>query len=202
MPESDNSLVDFRDLLERVFGGSEEAARELVERFGDSLRRAVRRCLDRRRRLRSVFDSQDFEQMVWCSFFRRREDVPRFDRPEELVAFLVGMAKKKIACVARNRLVRPQHNLNRERSLMESIHEASDIPDGGTATIESLVEREQLENHLGTLPGPQRQMVELWLQGRRKTEIAERLGIPERTFRRVWKKLLLLLRTLFTKEAE
>ncbi len=41
-----DEIDDFRDLLQRVCQGSEEAARGLVKRHGDSVRRIVRILLN------------------------------------------------------------------------------------------------------------------------------------------------------------
>ena len=46
--------------------------------------------------LRSKFDSLDFVQWVWLSFFRVRDKADRFERPEHLVKFLAGMARNKV----------------------------------------------------------------------------------------------------------
>lgn len=53
---------DFFYLIGRVREGSEDAAWQLVERYGGHIRRTVRRALDPR--LRSKFDSLDFVQSV------------------------------------------------------------------------------------------------------------------------------------------
>ena len=184
--------------MERVSNGSEEAAREVVERYGDALQRAIRRAL--RPRLRCMFDPEDFAQMVWLSFFRRKDEAARFNSPEELMRFVLGMAKKKIAAQARARVVRPQHNLNRERSLETWIKKGGDLAEQRPATAESLAEREQCDKFLSALPERQRQIVELRLQGLQKTEVAKRLGIAERTLRHSWKKLVLFWKKFFPRE--
>ena len=57
------------DFLQRIQAGDEGAARELLQRFEAEVRLVVRRQLPRL--LRSRFDSLDFLQSVWGSFFRR-----------------------------------------------------------------------------------------------------------------------------------
>ncbi len=59
---------DFCTLMRRVGEGSEDAAWELVTRYGEDIRRAVRRVLNVK--LRPKFNSLDFVQLVWKSFFR------------------------------------------------------------------------------------------------------------------------------------
>ena len=58
---------EFRALMQRLREGSDEAAWQLVEQYGEPIRRAVRRALSAR--LRPQFDSLDFVQLVWSSFF-------------------------------------------------------------------------------------------------------------------------------------
>lgn len=62
---------DFFLLMRRIREGSEDAAWELFEKYGGYIRRAVRRALNPR--LRTQFESQDFVQMVWKSFFRMHQ---------------------------------------------------------------------------------------------------------------------------------
>ena len=106
---------DFQSLVRRVREGSEDAAWELVDQYGDSIRRAVRRVLNER--LRSKFDSLDFVQVVWNSLFRVRDKLDRFDRPEELAAYLVTMARNKVGMEVRRRLMTEKYNVGHEQSL-------------------------------------------------------------------------------------
>src|SRR5262249_14283511 len=62
-----DSQQELRGLMERIRAGSQEAARELCDRYGSHILRVVRRKLDKK--LRSKFDSVDFLQSVWTSFF-------------------------------------------------------------------------------------------------------------------------------------
>ena len=60
---------DIPAFLARIQAGDEDAARELLTRYEAEVRLVVRRQLPRL--LRSRFDSLDFLQSVWGSFFRR-----------------------------------------------------------------------------------------------------------------------------------
>src|SRR4051794_37316693 len=78
---------DVRAFLARIRAGDEEAARELLTRYEAQVRLVVRRQLPRL--LRSRFDSLDFLQSVWRSFFRRMQAGPEeFEDPQYLVGFL------------------------------------------------------------------------------------------------------------------
>src|SRR5438067_2760232 len=112
MPDND---ADFLALMERVLAGSPEAAREFTELYGPSLLRAVRLRLNRN--LRPKFDSLDFVQDIWASFFT---DLPRgrsFRSPAELVAFLTSLARNKVVDAVRHRLQGQKYNVNREQAL-------------------------------------------------------------------------------------
>src|SRR4030088_3343486 len=69
--DEDNELSEF---LKRIQAGDEGAARELLGRFEAEVRLVVRRQLPRL--LRSRFDSLDFLQSVWGSFFRKGRSGP------------------------------------------------------------------------------------------------------------------------------
>ena len=57
-----NNETEFADLMRLVREGSQDASRELVQRFGPHVLRVVRRRLHQS--LRSKFDPCDFEQEV------------------------------------------------------------------------------------------------------------------------------------------
>jgi len=85
---------DFHNLMQKIRQGSEDAAWQLVTRYGGALRQAVRRVLSAR--LRPKFDSADFVQIVWLSFFRVPAHRGQFDNPAALVAYLARMAQYKV----------------------------------------------------------------------------------------------------------
>jgi RNA polymerase sigma-70 factor (ECF subfamily) len=185
MSEPDN---DFRELLARVRNGSEDAAWELVDRYGDRVQRAVRRVLNRQ--LRSKFDSLDFVQLVWSSLFRTRNRLDRFEKPEDLAAFLITMARNKVGMEVRRRLTTQQYNVNRETSLDQRITETrDDPPDREPAPVETAIAKEQWERIFDQQPDRYRNIVELRLQGKTHQEIAVHLGVSECTVRRFLKKL-------------
>ena len=86
---------DFCQLLREVRNGSEDAVWALINEYGDAVREAVRNRLNQE--LRSKFDSMDFVQLVWGSVFRARDKLERFERPEELVGYLVVLRSARWA---------------------------------------------------------------------------------------------------------
>src|SRR5512147_939448 len=87
--------VDIRGLIDRIRAGDEEAARELLGRYEAQVRLVVRRQLPRI--LRPRFDSLDFLQSVWGSFFHRVRTGPTdIEDEKNLVAFLAWAARNKV----------------------------------------------------------------------------------------------------------
>lgn len=178
----------FRELMQRVREGSEEAAWELVDRHGDAIRRAVRRSLNRE--LRTKFDSLDFVQIVWSSFFRARERMDRFDQPEDLVAFLVKMTRNKVGMEVRRRLMTEKYNLNRETSLEDLGAVApGELADRQPTPIDVAIARERWKQMVENRPQHYRQIIQMRLQGRTYRDIADSLHLAESTVRRFIKKL-------------
>ena len=189
-PKSDPSPeASFRELLQRISQGSEDAAWQLVESYGEGIRRAVRRSLHGQ--LRSKFDSLDFVQIVWGSFFRVRDKLDRFNRPEELAAYLATMARNKVGMEVRRRLILQKHNVNRERPLDGTGEDAAiPIADRQPAPIDVAIARERWNRMLEGQPDRYRQVIELRLQGHTHQAIATRLSLDECTVRRFLKRLL------------
>ncbi len=106
---------ELSDFLKRIQAGDEGAARELLQRFEAEVRLVVRRQLPRL--LRSRFDSLDFLQSVWGSFFRRMRTSPtEFEDSRHLVAFLARAAKNKVIDEYRRAASR-KHDMHREEPL-------------------------------------------------------------------------------------
>ncbi len=169
--EDDN----FRRLMHRAAEGDEEAAWHLVEQYGEAIRRAVRRALDSR--LRCKFDSLDFVQLVWSSFFRARGRMDRFSRPDELVAFLMTVARNKVVTEARKR------NVNSEQAWNESFQDRAERPDDRVAPIDVAIAREQWDRLFSDQSEQNQAILELRKQGLSCAETAARLGISERRVR-------------------
>jgi RNA polymerase sigma factor (sigma-70 family) len=177
---------DFQLLLQRVGEGSQEAAWELVEQYGERIRRAVRRLLHER--MRGQFDSLDFVQLVWKSFFSDRATTARFQQPEELVAYLATMARNKVGTEARRLLRTQKHDVRREVPLHSQAPEGLLSP-RGDAPLDLAVARETYAQLLQGQPAHYRRILEMKLQGYSCREIADALGLAECTVRRFLNKL-------------
>src|SRR5262249_36716446 len=113
--------ASLREVLKRIKQGDDDAGRELVERFGESSLFVVRKRLDPR--LSSKYDSEDFVQAVWASFFAYQPET-LLESPEKLFAYLAGMARNKVVDAIRQRLRTLKYNAQREYSLDGSARNA------------------------------------------------------------------------------
>src|SRR5262249_7382856 len=103
--------------INRIRAGDEDAARELLRRYEAKVRLVVRRQLPKL--LRSRFDSLDFLQSVWGSFFHRVRTGPTDIEDEpNLVAFLAWAARNKVVDQYRRSSSR-KHDMRREEPLWD-----------------------------------------------------------------------------------
>src|SRR5205823_2591469 len=105
----------FRALMQRALEGSTEAAKELETKYRDYIIRAVRQRLSRD--LRPKFDSIDFVQDVWASFYRA--PAREFESPEHFIAFLTRVAQNKVIDATRGGMYTLKRDVSRERPLVD-----------------------------------------------------------------------------------
>jgi RNA polymerase sigma-70 factor (ECF subfamily) len=164
----------FVDLLQRLRSGDGRAAAELVERYEPEIRLEIRAWLRLRDpRLRRVFDSMDICQSVMASFFVRVA-AGRFDleRPEQLLALLVGMARHKLAEKVRHQQ-RQRRDIRRARSVgPEEMEVAGLVPPPDRL----VADQELLEEFRRRLSPEEQQLADLRAQGQDWAAIAALMG--------------------------
>ncbi|MEQ9412114.1 MAG: RNA polymerase sigma factor [Fuerstiella sp.] len=177
----------FRDLIQRLKDGSDDAFQEILERYGPYVIRSVRRHLDRR--LRARFDSQDFVQAVWMTVHEHRDRMACCASPDSLMALLVTIARRKVRYEFRRHLQAEKQNINRERSIQNETL-VLPLPDHTAQRPSQLViAREQWDLMVIDEPAKYREIMELRCEGLTLAEIADRVGVNERTVRRIIRKL-------------
>jgi RNA polymerase sigma factor (sigma-70 family) len=181
MPEQDKNLSD---LLEQAWKDSDGSAREVVERYAPYILRAVRRRLDKR--LRSKFDSTDFVQAVWASFFAMPPDRLQFKRHEELVNFLMGLARNKVVDAVRQRLETEKYNVKRESPLFDSTtKEVRDVPGKGPTASQVAIAKEEWRRAENPNT-PREERIANWIRrGQSLEAIAREIGVSVKTIQRV-----------------
>jgi len=177
--------TEFVQLMQQVKAGSEQAARELLDRYGEHILRAIRRRLGRR--MRSQFDSADFLQAVWASFYAHQSWLSRFHRPEALIAFLARVATNKVISQCRSWKKR-QHYQALE------LHIDSGSKGGGIQRFPNkkqptpsqlAIAKETCERLVRDDPRTYRRVMELRIAGLSYTQIAQEVEMHEAKVRRI-----------------
>jgi RNA polymerase sigma factor (sigma-70 family) len=177
---------ELRRFLARIRDGDEDAARELLRRYEAKVRLVVRRQLPRL--LRSRFDSQDFVQSIWGSFIRRIKSSPtELEGTNNLIGFLARAARNKVIDEYRRASSRKQ-DMRREESMYEGA-EPREVADHSDTPIEVAEASEALSRLRELLPEDRRTVLDLKAEGLSTVEIAAKLGLGERTVRRVMEDL-------------
>lgn len=175
---------EFHALMQEVLAGSEAAAEELFRDYGPSLLHAIRRRMNKR--IRSQFDSLDFAQDVWASFFKEGPEKRSFNNPTELVLFLTKVAENKIINVVRHRVETQKHDLEREESLDDSRQIDKDELVGAQPTpSQIMMTKEEWVEFLRKQPLVHRRIFILLREGKTQEQIAGVLGIHKKTVQRV-----------------
>lgn len=182
-------LSRFRELMERVRAGSPEAVQELIDRYGALILRVIRRRLHKK--LRSKFDSQDFSQDVWASFFAIPPEQFTFERPDILVRFLARMASHKVYDVLRQRLDSQKHDLRREVSMEGPAGRlVEEMPGCDPTPSQVAIAEEEWEKLMARQPSDcHRTILVLRRRGNTQEQIAAKLGLEVKMVQRVLQKL-------------
>lgn len=169
--------TSFRELMQRVRAGDQDAASELVRRYEPAIRRTIRVRL-RDPRLGRLLDSMDICQSVLASFFVRAAlGQYELDQPEHLLKLLTRMARNKLANQANHhRARRRDYRRNEAAANVEKVAD-SECPS------ERLSERELLGEARRRLSEEERRLLELRQQGLEWSEIARQLNASPDTLR-------------------
>lgn len=168
MPEG----APFADLIRRIRDRDEEAARELVRRYENAIRRVVRIHL-RDTRLRRVLDSMDICQSVLASFFVRTAlGQYEVDTPGQLLNLLTTITRNKLTNQA-NHLRAQRRDIRRESALGE---QSASILDQASDPSDQVAAREILEKVRDRLNESERYLAEQRSLGRSWKELADELG--------------------------
>jgi RNA polymerase sigma-70 factor, ECF subfamily len=170
----------FDDIMARLRGGDDDAARQVFQRFGCRLITLARQRLDRR--MRPKMDAEDVLQSAFCSFFKRAAQ-GQYDLAswEALWGLLVVITISKCAG-------RAEHF----RAAKRDVARESAAPASGAGPLareptpeEAAVLTETVEELLRGLEPHEEEMLMLFLQGHSIAEISSQVGWAERTVHRL-----------------
>jgi RNA polymerase sigma factor (sigma-70 family) len=175
---------EFELLMERVRLGDPEAGREIFERYGKAIQMVVRYRMDHR--LRSQFDSLDFTQDVWASFFRIPAEDYAFRTPEELMAFLTRVVQYKMIDAYRKRC---RHSKKSGRKFRRSQSNVEEQPARQPTPSQVAIGDEEWHRLLKNHPPKLQRALEMLREGYSRREIAERLDLHPKKIQRLIKSL-------------
>lgn len=174
---------EFRLLLDACRRRDTAATAELVHRYLPYVRAAVRRRLAGG--MRGRFDSHDFTQDVWLSFFRTVID--RQDLADEgtLIAYLSQMARLKVAEEYRHQTTQ-KVGLTRDTPLGSTGSPAGREPTPSAAVMAD----DEWERLTAGLPDRERAMLRMLREGHTHADTAAAFGLSEKTIQRLVRRIL------------
>lgn len=187
-------IEDPKQLLSLLSARNDDAARQVFDRYVNRLIGLARNRLSARMSRR--VDPEDVVQSAFRSFFRKAGD-SAFELEE------TGDLWRLLVVITLNKLHRRvEHHQAAKRNMSREVHAAQE-EDGPTVDFVSGVDEPiaavELEDELAHITSDfsaqQQQMVELRLQGYQLQEIADEVGMSERTVRRTIKQLSNLLQS-------
>jgi len=178
---------DLAGLIERVKAGDENAIRDLIHRFEGDVRTIVRVRLPQS--LRSQFDSMDFVQAVWQSVLTKEgKDLSRFTNARHFREFLAGVARNKVFEEHRRRTRTRKYSLKREEPLYVRRGDRElprEVPGHDPTPSQDAQARDRFAQLVEGRTPQEAEVVELRRRGLTFEEIAEQMGLSERSVRRV-----------------
>ena len=184
MDNESNELVRqhrFRDLLRLVADGDEAASEKIISEYGSHILRAVRRRMNRA--IRDKFDSEDFAQAVWASFFGHISVVERINSEGELAGFLARMASNKVIDAGRRRQVRNDTPIDSSR--LPEMEKDNRLNVTQPTPSQFAVANEQWDKLTMDEPDRDLRLLKLKRDGATQAEIAITMGVSERHVRRI-----------------
>jgi RNA polymerase sigma-70 factor (ECF subfamily) len=141
------------------------------------------------RKLRTQFDSMDFVQQVWTSFFTGLKENPRrFENAQHLRCFLAGVAKNKVLQEHRRRTMTAKFQIEREEPLYVRRGDQvvpRDLVGPEPTPSKHAQASERFRQLTEGRPSHEVEVIKLRRQGWTFAEISARTQLSERTIRRI-----------------
>lgn len=177
--------ADFDRLKSEIANGSEAALESLVERHSEALARVIRRRLHQR--MRSQFDTLDFQQIVWASVLENLSVIAKCESSDELESCLAQIARHKVIDAFRRMAGRDNWSQTLDGQTEDGRYFQRTDAFANDPTPSHVVRtREEWQTLVNRLPYRYRRMVGMLRAGYNFVEVADALGVHERTVRRLF----------------
>jgi RNA polymerase sigma-70 factor (ECF subfamily) len=178
---------DFTDLMARAKSGEPAAIRDFLSRFEQEVRMMVRARLPRK--LRTQFDSNDFVQAVWKSFFwNLRQNQREFANTDHLRGFLAGVVRNKVREQYRRLTRTEKYDVSREERLYIRRGDREvlrDVVSPDPSPSDAAQAGDRLEQLTAGRSQREVEVLTLRQEGLTFVEIAVQTGMNERSIRRI-----------------
>lgn len=178
--DSDSDSNEFTRMIQGLREGSQQAARELIENYSDSLLRFVRRKLTPD--MRRAYDSHDFLQATWEALWRHRSRLVRFKTRRQFTLYLGTMATNNVRWAIRRRGLQERRKMDRDASY-ESL--ANECPGKDPTGSQVAIANEVWCRLIDGQPAHYQKILQLTRLGKSCSEVADILGMNAGHVRRI-----------------
>lgn len=185
MPQDESIPDPLRELLDRFQSGDDSAALELYDFFNDHVMRVVRRRMSQV--IRPRLDTEDLAQSVWTTLWKNRQRFRGLQDSDAAMAFIVTIAKRKAAFAMRKHVASKKRSVRSEASGDDMI---AGTPERQVASpSQTLQAKETMEKLVEGESERCRDIVNCRLSGMTLEQVAQTVGVDERTVRRILERL-------------
>jgi RNA polymerase sigma factor (sigma-70 family) len=182
-----NEQDEFRDLMDRVAEGDQQAAAHLLHVYGDTVILVIRHRLKTCPRLRRACGSDDLSQNVWQALFACPARLRLLATPLDFVRYLTGMSRRQVDKEKRRHFGTQKRDMRRVRNMGDAsvAAKAEIVADRRPNPAQQAASAEEWEEWLRTLTSQQQQLFLMLRAGFTHKEIATEFDCSERTIERL-----------------
>ena len=184
--DNDAKFQRLRSLIENK---SPEAIESLVSEHSQTLASFIRRRIHPK--MRTQYETYDFQQTVWQALLEDLDRLGSFETEEQMKTHLFQIAKAKVIDAFRQMLGRQRKEVPNSSIVRdgESSYDPDSVASGDPTPSYVAGNREEYDRLIDRLPDKYRTIIPLLSNGHNFTEVANQIGVSERTIRRLFSSL-------------